>query len=95
MWLKLFASFQIVDDALRAGWQLNFCGLLKLLEHNPGRKSGYGSFRGSVLGQSLSGLYQEAKVGGGGGHVQEVGGRHMTNPLPHPVPSIFNFILIS
>lgn len=31
----------------------------------------------------------------GGGHVQEVGGRHMTNPLPHPVPSIFNFILIS
>lgn len=66
MWLKPFASFQIVDDALRAGWQLNFCGLLKLFEHNPGRKSVYGSFRGSVLGQSLSGLYQEAKVGGGG-----------------------------
>ena len=93
MWLKLLTSFQILGDALIAGWQLNICGPLGLSQHKAKRRSAYQYFRGSVWGQSVSGLHQGGKVWRG--HGQEVGGRHQANPLLSPIPSIFNYILIS
>lgn len=48
----------------------------------------YGSFWGSVLGQSVSGWHQEAKGGG-----TWEGGIRLAHS--HVISSIFNFILIS
>lgn len=56
----------LLDDALRPGWPLTIYGLLRLRRPKARGRRTYGNFRGSVMGQSVSGFHQEAKVWGAG-----------------------------